>query len=193
MTERSTYSDSGTGPNASGGSTRNTETHTPLRWNQFSAPWSDERVERLRELWAEGLSASQIGRQLGVTRNAVIGKSSRLGLSGRPKRSNARTTRKSPRRQSNPRGNNQRIRSPKFKPAAEPPREIPKAPESKPCNIMDLDSSRCRWITGDPTEPFEKVYCGGETAAGKSYCAYHGDASRSQRPYGNKQPHGVAT
>jgi len=46
--------------------------------------WTDERVELLKKLWADGLSASQIaGRLGGVTRNAVIGKVHRLGLSGR--------------------------------------------------------------------------------------------------------------
>ena len=43
--------------------------------------WSDERVDQLKSLWTEGLSASQIARALGgVTRNAVIGKVHRLGL-----------------------------------------------------------------------------------------------------------------
>ena len=48
--------------------------------------WTDERVEALRRLWGEGLSASQIAKQLGdVSRNAVIGKVHRLGLEGRVK------------------------------------------------------------------------------------------------------------
>src|SRR5436305_6152888 len=48
--------------------------------------WTDERVERLKKLWADGLSASQIAGELGgITRNAVIGKVHRLGLSGRAK------------------------------------------------------------------------------------------------------------
>lgn len=49
--------------------------------------WNDERVELLRKLWLEGLSASQIAGELanGITRNAVIGKVHRLGLSGRAK------------------------------------------------------------------------------------------------------------
>lgn len=49
--------------------------------------WTDERVELLRKLWLEGLSASQIASELsnGITRNAVIGKVHRLGLSGRAK------------------------------------------------------------------------------------------------------------
>src|SRR6516164_8441750 len=46
--------------------------------------WSEDRVEQLKNLWTEGLSASQIARALGgVTRNAVIGKVHRLGLAGR--------------------------------------------------------------------------------------------------------------
>jgi GcrA cell cycle regulator len=46
--------------------------------------WTDERVEKLKELWGEGMSASQIAKVLGaVTRNAVIGKVHRLGLSNR--------------------------------------------------------------------------------------------------------------
>jgi GcrA cell cycle regulator len=52
--------------------------------------WTDERVELLKKLWAEGLSASQIANQLGgVSRNAVIGKVHRLKLSGRGRTSSA--------------------------------------------------------------------------------------------------------
>src|ERR1700761_6198320 len=47
--------------------------------------WSSERIEQLRALWHDGLSASQIATHLGgITRNAVIGKAHRLGLTGRP-------------------------------------------------------------------------------------------------------------
>src|SRR5690606_38717812 len=48
--------------------------------------WTDERIEQLKKLWSDGLSASQIAAELGgITRNAVIGKVHRLGLSGRTK------------------------------------------------------------------------------------------------------------
>jgi GcrA cell cycle regulator len=47
--------------------------------------WSDQRVNQLKKLWQQGKSASEIAETLGgVTRNAVIGKAHRLGLSGRP-------------------------------------------------------------------------------------------------------------
>ena len=63
--------------------------------------WTDERVELLKKLWADGLSASQIAAELGgITRNAVIGKVHRLGLSGRAKSSSSASPR--PRRRSDP-------------------------------------------------------------------------------------------
>ncbi len=54
--------------------------------------WTDERVELLKKMWGEGQSASQIAKELGgVTRNAVIGKVHRLGLSNRATASTAKT------------------------------------------------------------------------------------------------------
>lgn len=47
--------------------------------------WTDERIDRLKELWSKGMTASQIAEELGgVSRNAVIGKAHRLGLQSRP-------------------------------------------------------------------------------------------------------------
>ncbi len=60
--------------------------------------WNDERVELLKKLWAEGLSASQIAGRIGsVTRNAVIGKVHRLGLSGRATTTRVKSHRPRPR------------------------------------------------------------------------------------------------
>ena len=59
--------------------------------------WSDERVEKLKKMWAEGQSASQIAKELGgVTRNAVIGKVHRLGLSNRNGSGGGTTTEAAP-------------------------------------------------------------------------------------------------
>ncbi|MBB2200450.1 GcrA family cell cycle regulator [Gluconacetobacter tumulisoli] len=46
--------------------------------------WTEETIARLRELWQQGLSTAEIGRQLAVTKNAVVGKAHRLGLQARP-------------------------------------------------------------------------------------------------------------
>src|SRR6202051_4654018 len=72
--------------------------------------WTDERVELLKKLWADGLSAAQIAAELGgITRNAVIGKVHRLGLSGRAK-STLGTPRKPRSRSSTAKANVGRIR-----------------------------------------------------------------------------------
>jgi GcrA cell cycle regulator len=42
--------------------------------------WTEERIEQLTRLWEEGITTAEIGRQIGVTKNAVIGKVHRLGL-----------------------------------------------------------------------------------------------------------------
>ena len=46
--------------------------------------WTDQRLEKLKELWTQGLSISQIGGALGVSRNAIAGKAHRMGLPKRP-------------------------------------------------------------------------------------------------------------
>src|SRR5271165_418649 len=61
--------------------------------------WTDERIELLQKLWLQGMSASKIASELanGLTRNAVIGKVYRLGLSGRAKSDATPTGRQTPR------------------------------------------------------------------------------------------------
>ena len=46
--------------------------------------WTEETIERLRNLWAEGLSTAEIGRRMGISKNAVVGKAHRLNLPPRP-------------------------------------------------------------------------------------------------------------
>ncbi len=65
--------------------------------------WTPEVVESLRSLWAEGLTTTEIGRRLGMSKNAVIGKAHRLGLNGRPSPiRRERPARPAPRRFSGP-------------------------------------------------------------------------------------------
>ncbi len=139
--------------------------------------WTDDRVEMLKKLWAEGLSASQIaGKMGGVTRNAVIGKVHRLGLSGRatpakPSRGRAPDKRVEP------------VVAAKPKPFTPEPEAKPiiRAPEVSQPVVLDsgdlttvatLNRNMCKWPIGDPAKD-DFHFCGQPSEVNKPYCTYH--------------------
>jgi len=127
--------------------------------------WTEDRVELLKKLWAEGLSASQIARQLGeVTRNAVIGKVHRLGLSGRgsPSRSERPKSVTMPKPVAKP----VLVRP---TPTAEPPVRLP---GGEFATVTTIKENMCKWPIGDPTTA-EFRFCGHKTSGGTPYCEYH--------------------
>jgi GcrA cell cycle regulator len=150
--------------------------------------WTDDRVEQLKKLWSDGLSASQIAAEIGgVTRNAVIGKVHRLGLSGRgkTKAASSQRPRKVTRSPSAPTPITQQpaprstvMLAPVPAPLAiDAPQETALAddvaiPMSERVTIMDLRESMCRWPMGDPTKP-EFRFCGARSATGLPYCTHH--------------------
>jgi GcrA cell cycle regulator len=140
--------------------------------------WNDERVELLKKLWAEGLSASQIAAELGeITRNAVIGKVHRLGLSGRAKSSPSSVPRPRKARSS---GHTMRVSGPiirgntalayHFDP--EPESELVDIPAEQRRTLLQLNDRTCRWPVGDPGGP-DFFFCGGEANEELPYCAFH--------------------
>ena len=141
--------------------------------------WTDERVELLKKLWQDGLSASQIAKQLGgVTRNAVIGKVHRLGLSGRAAPSKpARTVFKAPRparpaaaAPSAPRRLAEPV-SPQVAPT--PVRYVEEAPGS--ATVLTLGAHMCKWPIGDPSlDSF--TFCGRRSGEGP-YCLEHSEVA----------------
>lgn len=146
--------------------------------------WTDERVETLKKLWTEGLSASQIATSLGeVTRNAVIGKIHRLGLSGRVRAGVAQPVRKAKqqapatvRRNVRPAavGNAALQLEPAFAVAVEtqPQPVAAVVPMTERVTIMMLTEQTCRWPMGDPgSESFS--FCGKRSDSGIPYCATH--------------------
>jgi GcrA cell cycle regulator len=138
--------------------------------------WTDEKVELLRQLWLDGKSASQIAAELGdgVTRNAVIGKVHRLGLSGRVKASAPAARPAAPRSGGGFRGNTALALARETQIEAEPQiREDVVIPMSLRVTIVELREAMCRWPLGDPTSS-EFRYCGIQTQNDGPYCAHHG-------------------
>ena len=149
--------------------------------------WTDERVELLRKLWMDGLSASQIAAELanGITRNAVIGKVHRLGLSGRvkcaaPSAPRLRPSNPRPHRAPAPRpsggvtrgANALALQVEAFAAPAPRPVEDVVVPMSERVTIMELREGMCRWPLGDPATA-EFRYCGGRSDIGAPYCVHH--------------------
>jgi GcrA cell cycle regulator len=151
----------------------------------MTAGWTDDRVGALKKLWLEGQSASQIAKQLGggVTRNAVIGKVHRLGLSGRaapsqPARTTAafRTARPRPAataattaaQPAAPR-RLEVVQAKAVQPAAPAPAPIPDLPGT--ATVMTLGAHMCKWPIGDPSSR-EFSFCGRRASEGV-YCVEH--------------------
>ena len=116
--------------------------------------WTEERLAELRKLWDQGLSISQIGDALGVSRNAIAGKAHRMGLPKRP--------------------------SPISKSASEPKKTAKPKPPAEPVNLplrlelrkLQWSRSKCCWPSGDPKlNGFS--FCGHAVVPGKPYCLKH--------------------
>lgn len=142
-----------------------------------TSQWTPERIQTLIALWTEGLSTSEIGRRLGVTKNSVVGKVHRLGLKKRasPIRSRGLTT-------------NRPAAQPKAAPSTSArsgvearttaqPEAIQAAPPVKKRTgpVVQLDSLKpgmCSWPVGEPgTEQFH--FCAESVVPEKPYCLEH--------------------
>ena len=139
--------------------------------------WTPERVEQLQGFVVAGLSCSQIAAQIGVTRNAVIGKIHRLGLS--PVRPPGATARSCPPRVRDPRAASprKRLRLLWSDGAVTPQTEAgSSAVESaEPCSLLDLAQGKCRWPVSDTSNggTADFVFCGNAAIDGLSYCTGH--------------------
>ena len=121
--------------------------------------WTPERIAELTKLWNAGLTTSEIGLKLGISKTAVVGKAHRLHLAARP----------SPiKRSGRPR---MMIRPPM--PARLPPSMPVSAPRSAtPPRVLELSNQACRWPIGHPGEAGFR-FCGERALVGKPYCADH--------------------
>ncbi|NBW11121.1 MAG: GcrA cell cycle regulator [Caulobacteraceae bacterium] len=153
----------------------------------MTAGWTEDRVGALKKLWLEGQSASQIAKQLGggVTRNAVIGKVHRLGLSGRatpsqPARTTTTAFRPAKTRTTPPKQDYGQPSAPRRIEAVQPrPVAAPVAPTPLPAiveqpgtaTVLTLGAHMCKWPIGDPSSR-EFSFCGRRASEGV-YCVEH--------------------
>ena len=134
-------------------------------------PWNDSNVARLRDLWDQGLPTAQIGKLLGFTKNAVVGKAHRIGLERRP----------SPIRRTVIKPDRKKARSPimpklKFEAEKEEIKEAPKTQQNFQPAIKNLFTKHvkrgCEWPEGHPDESDFK-FCGKDRFEDKPYCLKH--------------------
>ena len=133
-------------------------------------PWDENNVNKLRDLWDQGLPTAQIGKLLGFTKNAVVGKAHRIGLERRPspiRRTAVKPDRKKARSPVMPKLNfetNKETNSPQkenlvFQPAVK--------------NLINTNPKRgCEWPEGHPDE-VDFHFCGKERFEDKPYCIKH--------------------
>ena len=162
--------------------------------------WTDERVETLKKLWLDGLSASQIAAELGgATRNAVIGKVHRLGLSGRgqptsvvkrPRRAHQPQAPRRPRQHMSMGNLALKTNIEAFPAPVLRHRENLVVPIAKRLTIEKLTEHTCKWPIGDPGhEDFH--FCGHDSLDGVPYCEYHAGVAY-QAPDARRRPRRAA-
>ncbi len=141
--------------------------------------WSAEAIERLRALWTEGLSTAEIGRRLGISKNAVVGKAHRLSLAARPSPIRRSADSDGLKRAAAVRRTVGPTLAPIEPPAPAPaPAPRPAAPPPAPPVLRSVArpsggrSVSCCWPIGEPgTKSFR--FCDVGSLPNKPYCAQH--------------------
>jgi len=131
--------------------------------------WNEEKVEKLKELWGKGSTASQIAEIIGgISRNAVIGKAHRLNLSSKIKTRNASSSQNFDNSSEENSSKQRSGRKSKFQSLII---EKDFEPEN-PKKLEELDESSCKWPIGHPEEQ-SFYFCGRSSLKDFSYCKLH--------------------
>ena len=131
--------------------------------------WNEEKVNKLKELWGKGNTASQIAQIIGgISRNAVIGKAHRLNLSAKIKTRTATSNQDFNSSENNKNTKLRRGRKSKFRSLII---EKDFEPEN-PKQLEELDESSCKWPIGHPDEK-SFYFCGRSSLKDFSYCKLH--------------------
>lgn len=140
--------------------------------------WTPELIKDLKKHWKKGLTTGEIGRLIGMSKNAVVGKAHRLGLESRPspirrEKLEASKTRKAAKRLLKPVQNEQQNElNTSTVEAGKSVKSVRKNGKNKGVKLVDLKPTSCRWPEGDPKDP-DFHFCGKEAVPGKSYCDEH--------------------
>jgi GcrA cell cycle regulator len=132
--------------------------------------WTLERIELLKSHFAAGLSCREIANEIGVSRNAVIGKLSRLNLTREKTLKVRRDDAGRSRPKSVPRLQYRMLR--KLFAEAEPVAENEAILSEQHCSLLELSEERCRWPISSPGEK-DFCFCGNRPLEGLPYCAGH--------------------
>ncbi len=133
--------------------------------------WTPEQITELTRLWGEGLTTSEIGKRLGISKNAVVGKAHRLHLSARPspiKRTGGRPAvfRTAVKLPGAP-------RAPRVKSAVTATGTPVPRPAPQPTRWTgELSNNICKWPIGHPGDT-DFHFCTDRALVGKPYCAEH--------------------
>jgi GcrA cell cycle regulator len=134
--------------------------------------WTAERIELLKSRFEAGLSCREIADDIGVSRNAVIGKLSRLNLT-REKNGDARPARKDAAKRHRPRtAPRHQYQMLQTLYAGQRPADDEPIHNGHRCSLLELSDERCRWPISTPgAEDF--CFCGNTSVEGLPYCAGH--------------------
>ena len=141
--------------------------------------WTEEMVEGLRQMWTEGLTANEIAKRLGVSKNSIVGKVHRLCLKARPspikKKEDEAETEVVETAEQQPETPVQVVEEIKAEEMPEPVVEHKVEKKHKGnghIKLVELDSHTCRWPLGDPRDE-DFCFCGRKVRMGQTYCEEH--------------------